>query len=66
MAAVVCGRSASDDVEAMGALVAAVAEVGAAITGGIQRGIEEQPRLDPADRSTAAAGPPVGYSAMIL
>ncbi len=43
MAAVVCEPVGEHDVEAMGALVAAVADVGAAITRGIQRGIEEQP-----------------------
>lgn len=41
MAAVVCEPVGEHDVEAMGALVAAVADVGAAITRGIQRGIEE-------------------------
>jgi N-acetylmuramoyl-L-alanine amidase len=43
MAAVVCEPVGEQDVEAMGALVAAVADVGAAIARGIQRGIEEQP-----------------------
>ncbi len=43
MAAVVCEPVGEHDVDAMGALVAAVADVGAAITRGIQRGIEEQP-----------------------
>ncbi len=43
MAAVVCEPVGEHDVEAMGALVAAVADVGAAITRGIRRGIEEQP-----------------------
>jgi N-acetylmuramoyl-L-alanine amidase len=41
MAAVVCEPVGEDDVEAMGALVAAVADVGAAISRGIQRGVEE-------------------------
>jgi N-acetylmuramoyl-L-alanine amidase len=41
MAAVVCEPVAEHDVDAMGALVAAVADVGAAITRGIQRGVEE-------------------------
>ncbi len=43
MAAVVCEPVGERDVQAMGALVAAVADVGAAIARGIQRGIEEQP-----------------------
>ena len=43
MAAVVCEPVGERDVEAMGALVAAVADVGAAIARGIQRGVEEQP-----------------------
>jgi N-acetylmuramoyl-L-alanine amidase len=43
MAAVVCEPVGEHDVAAMGALVAAVADVGAAITRGIQRGVEEQP-----------------------
>ena len=43
MAAVVCEPVGEHDVEAMGALVAAVADVGAAIARGIRRGIEEQP-----------------------
>jgi N-acetylmuramoyl-L-alanine amidase len=43
MAAVLCEPVGELDVEAMGALVAAVADVGAAITRGIQRGVEEQP-----------------------
>jgi len=43
MAAVVCEPVGEQDVEAMGALVAAVADVGAAITRGIRRGIEEPP-----------------------
>jgi N-acetylmuramoyl-L-alanine amidase len=43
MAAVVCEPVGEQDVDAMGALVAAVADVGAAITRGIRRGIEEQP-----------------------
>lgn len=42
MAAVVCEPVGELDVDAMGALVAAVADVGAAIARGIQRGIEEQ------------------------
>jgi N-acetylmuramoyl-L-alanine amidase len=44
MAAVVCEPVGERDVEAMGALVAAVADVGAAIARGTQRGIEEQPQ----------------------
>ena len=40
MAAVVCEPVGEHDVEAMGALVAAVADVGAAISRGIQRGVE--------------------------
>jgi N-acetylmuramoyl-L-alanine amidase len=47
MAAVVCEPVGEDDVAAMGALVAAVADVGAAITRGIQRGVEEQPSESP-------------------
>ena len=47
MAAVVCEPVGELDVEAMGALVAAVADVGAAITRGIRRGIEEQPAIAP-------------------
>ena len=43
MAAVVCEPVGEHDVVAMGALVAAVADVGAAITRGVRRGIEEQP-----------------------
>jgi hypothetical protein len=43
MAAVVCEPVGEHDVDAMSALVTAVADVGAAITRGIQRGIEEQP-----------------------
>jgi N-acetylmuramoyl-L-alanine amidase len=43
MAAVVCEPVGELDVSAMGALVAAVADVGAAITRGIRRGIEELP-----------------------
>lgn len=49
MAAVVCEPVGEHDVDAMGALVAAVADVGAAITRGIQRGIEEQPAEAPTD-----------------
>jgi N-acetylmuramoyl-L-alanine amidase len=48
MAAVVCEPVGERDVEAMGALVAAVADVGAAIASGIQRGIEERPAEDEA------------------
>jgi N-acetylmuramoyl-L-alanine amidase len=40
MAAVVCEPVGEHDVEAMGALVAAVADVGTAISRGIQRGVE--------------------------
>ena len=47
MAAVVCEPVGEHDVDAMGALVAAVADVGAAITRGIRRGIEEQPAEAP-------------------
>jgi len=43
MAAVVCEPVGEQDVDAMGALVAALAGVGAAIARGIQRGIEEPP-----------------------
>ncbi|MGZ4801875.1 MAG: N-acetylmuramoyl-L-alanine amidase [Acidimicrobiia bacterium] len=43
MAAVVVEPVGEHDVDAMGALVAAVADVAAAITRGIRRGIEEQP-----------------------
>ena len=43
MAAVVCEPVGEHDAESMGALVAAVADVGAAIVRGIRRGIEEQP-----------------------
>lgn len=43
MAAVVCEPVGDHDVDAMGALVAVVADVGAAIARGIQRGIEEPP-----------------------
>lgn len=43
MAAVVCEPVGERDVAAMGALVAAVADVGAAIARGIQRGVEETP-----------------------
>jgi N-acetylmuramoyl-L-alanine amidase len=43
MAAVVCEPVGENDADAMGALVAAVADVGAAITRGVRRGIEEQP-----------------------
>jgi N-acetylmuramoyl-L-alanine amidase len=51
MAAVVCEPVGELDVEAMGALVAAVADVGAAIGRGIRRGIEEQPlEVDAATR----------------
>jgi len=46
MAAVVCEPVGERDVEAMGALVNAVADVGAAIARGVQRGIEEQPKED--------------------
>jgi N-acetylmuramoyl-L-alanine amidase len=46
MAAVVCEPVGERDVEAMGALVAAVADVGAAIARGVQRGIEEQPDIN--------------------
>ena len=53
MAAVVCEPVGERDVEAMGALVNAVADVGAAIARGIQRGIEEQP----ADRRPTDAPP---------
>lgn len=41
MAAVVCEPVGEHDADAMGALVAAIADVGAAITRGIQRGIED-------------------------
>jgi hypothetical protein len=40
MAAVVCEPVGERDVDAMGALVAAVADVGAAIARGIRRGVE--------------------------
>jgi N-acetylmuramoyl-L-alanine amidase len=46
MAAVVCEPVGEHDVEAMGALVAAVADVGAAISRGIQRGVEESSDAD--------------------
>ena len=63
MAAVVCEPVGEHDVEAMGALVAAIADVGAAISRGIQRGVEEavegQPtrsrvRHDPSDPGGSA------------
>ena len=49
MAAVVCEPVGDRDVAAMGALVDSVADVGAAIVRGIQRGIEEQPEPTPSD-----------------
>jgi N-acetylmuramoyl-L-alanine amidase len=49
MAAVVCEPVGEHDVDAMGALVAAVADVAAAIARGIRRGVEEQPVEGPAD-----------------
>jgi len=49
MAAVVCEPVGEHDAASMGALVAAVADVGAAIVRGIRRGIEEQPsEVEPA------------------
>ncbi len=43
MAAVICEPVGEHDVEAMGALVTAVADVGAAIVRGIRRGIDDPP-----------------------